>query len=417
MTVSSNVEIPIEIVETTRLNNGSYVKQDITVKIIKLNSNLYYLEKPTINNQTGEVDYKNTTINNINSTPEFNKVLTNLVNSKISNQYTSSNLYGSSPTKIWEDSAYKYLPSKTDEEITLNYLFKYFYKHFFDKNPSTFDVTGYTLIFLYPPDLSGFSRYSKTYASALLNGEIAKYNQEIIDYNNQTGSNKPLLGSLPPYEYSSPDTAFTNNFLDYMMFAVEFSIPDQDITVSEIDLSSNQKMEFVSGFTTSGSMNVKYLDNTQLKIYHFHNIWTTYMKMVMRGDIEPDASYYDSKELDYMGSLYFLKFKPGMDLPNYIGKATGIFPKNIPVNDILGNRTENQLVMYNINYFYSLYEGTVLNFVENLNFQQPEFKVTSDGVKNNSMDNWTLTQPSELFEEFKELIFSAYSDQYTGVIT
>jgi len=38
-------------------------------------------------------------------------------------------------------------------------------------------------------------------------------------------------------------------------------------------------------------------------------------------------------------------------------------------------------------------------------------------VKNNSMDNWTLTQPSELFEEFKELIFSAYSDQYTGVIT
>jgi len=141
------------------------------------------------------------------------------------------------------------------------------------------------------------------------------------------------------------------------------------------------------------------------------------MKMVMRGDIEPDASYYDSKELDYMGSLYFLKFKPGMDLPNYIGKATGIFPKNIPVNDILGNRTENQLVMYNINYFYSLYEGTVLNFVENLNFQQPEFKVTSDGVKNNSMDNWTLTQPSELFEEFKELIFSAYSDQYTGVIT
>lgn len=384
MSIQANFQdIPIQIREITRLNNGNIIEQLLNSKILVRDTD-YYIEKPIVDKDTGKPT-TSVTSSQLPSSQNLSEVVTSLINNK-TNIFSYGNLYGidsESDSRI-TNTVYPYLSTKVKDEYTLSNIFHYFYNKFFDNSFSDFDVNGYTVTFLFPPDLSGFKRYSSEYLTALLKKE----NIPQID-----------AGYIPQFEYLSPDVAFKEKFMDYMMFAVELNINDQDVRTTDIQLASGQSIEYITGFNTSGNISIRYLDNSKLKMYNFHNLWLTYIKMIMRGDLEPDSSYYETKELDYMASLYILKFQPRMDVPNYIGKATGIFPKNLPVNDILGNRTDNQLVMYTMNYFYTMYEGSVLNFVERLNGDKPT---------PNSISDWKLTQESELFSEFKDLIFSAY---------
>ncbi len=384
----------MDIREIITLPNGKKTTVSLNSQIYKDTDGNFYIQKPEIDPTTGNTvldeegnivydETKRTRLSSITG-DSSSDILRNIITDKIE-EFLGGNIYGSTNSLV--ENIYPHLSSTLKKETDkpgkniINDLFKYFYQEFFSN--TEFEVTGYSLIFLYPPDFSGFSR---------ANDEIKKN----INNNN-------LEGSTSSFAYLSPDASFYKYFRDYMMFAVEFTIPEQQVSTSEIQLANRQNIEFVSGFNTSGELTVRYIDNSELKLYKFHSIWISYMKMMMRGDLEPSEEYYDSKEIDYMASMYFLKFSPTMDIPNYIGKATGVFPKNLPVNELLGNRTDNQLLMYTINYFYSMYEGGVLSYYKS------DTEGTIQMEDKFGMSVPKLESPNIIYDEFNQLIMSAYN--------
>lgn len=375
---------------------------DVDTKIYKDNNGDLYLTKPVVDPTTqdvktdadGNVIYDNTNTTSVADLPilypgDTGTALKDFITSKALEYNGGGDLFGNEDVNI--ENIYPYLNKKLTEDNTgtygrgtINNIFKYFYSQFF--STAEFDVNGYSLIFLYPPDFSGFK----------------KLNQLITQQ--PTDTTQTSTAGSSDFGYMPPDYAFYQYFKDYMMFAVEFEIPEQEVTVSEIQLANKQNIEFVSGFNTSGNLSVRYIDNSSLKMYKFHSNWISYMKMIMRGDLEPAEEYINSKEIDYMASMYILKFTPNMDIPNYIGKASGIFPKNLPVKELLGNRTENQLIMYSINYFYSMYEGSVLTY----NYDGGG-EIQYEDKFNNGFMIPKLIKPNAIYDEFNQVIMSAYS--------
>ncbi len=395
----------IQIKEIITLPDGTDTTINLDSQIYKDADGNFYIQKPevdpttgnTVLDEDGNIIYdttKRTKLSDIAGTSS-NDILRDIITDKIT-EHLGGSIYGSSDSL--GVNIYPYLSTSiantTDPagKNVISDLFKFFYSKFFSN--LEFDVSGYSLIFLYPPDFSGFKNA----------------NDKIAENVNNSG-----LEGTSVFDYLSPDVAFYTYLRDYMIFAVEFTIPEQQVTTSEIQLANKQNIEFVSGFNTSGEMTVRYIDDTKLKMYKFHSTWISYMKMMMRGDLEPDAAYYNSKEIDYMASMYFLKFSPNMDLPNYIGKATGIFPKNLPVNELLGNRTDNQLLMYTINYFYSMYEGSVLSYYTT------DTEGTVQMEDKYGMMVPKLEKPNVIYDEFNQLIMSAYNSSksqtdYAGTV-
>lgn len=355
MQIESSSELPVVVFD---LSNSEQSKINISI------SDYYLKNIPDSNPSTSIINIAKVEKSNPPLTDNLMPLLLQVVAEKITN-ITADVIYGDSSENIQDNDTYKYLNKKVTEETSLSKMFQYFYQQFFSTS-TAFDVNGYSLIFMIPPDFSGYSNYVAS------EGYVPKDGDTFIDY-------------------KSPDKLIASNFKDFMIFAVEFDIPDQEVSTSEISLSFKQNIEFVSGFTTSGSMSVRYLDTSRLKMYKFHSSWIDYMKLVMSGEIEPAAYYYDSKEVDYMGSFFFLKFKPNMDYPTYIGKAYGVFPKNLPVKDVLGNRTENQLVMFTINYFYAMYSGNVITYDEDI-YGNPTLDVLTNQP--------TVKSPSSIYNEF-----------------
>jgi hypothetical protein len=376
-------------------------------KIYTDENNNFYLQKPEydttgelIKDDQGNLVYDSTKQININDLPTATAadiVLKNMIETKI-NDVLGGDLYGSSD-EITSNTVYPYLSTKINENSEnsenklVSDLFKYFYNNFFSLNYE-FDVNGYNLIFLYPPDFSG-------------------YKQLDLNQRQVQGVDTDLEGSFVPLRYISPPEAFFRRFKDFMIFAVEYDIPEHEIATSQITLANKSSIEFVSGFKTSGDLSVRYLDNSKLKMYNFHSRWVSYMKMIMRGDLDPADEYYDTKEVDYMASMYFLKFKPNMDHPIYIGKASGVFPKNLPVKELFGSRATNELLMYSINYFYSLYEGTVLTYETDT-----DGHIIMDSNSVNGLSLPKLKQESLIYNEFNKLILTAYtSSDYSSYIS
>lgn len=203
-----------------------------------------------------------------------------------------------------------------------NSLLEHFYSVMFNRGDSIFnsegtpDISGYTLIFLVPPILSGMA-----------------------------------FDVLPTTFMTSRNTIFQ---------AIEFSPPETAINANTISSSSNIKMPYVIGKTSGGNMSISYIENTKLDINAFHNNWLHYMEQVTLGYMSPTQDYIDSGELDYATSAFVIRYRPDMKSMIYIGKAVGIFPLNLPNKEIIGRRDSPQLTTYNVNYICADYRETVL---------------------------------------------------------
>ena len=192
------------------------------------------------------------------------------------------------------------------------------------------DLSGYTLMFMQPPHLSGYG-LTEDYGGGL--GDICKF----------------------------------------LCFAgVDFTPPN--IQVSSSDLPSRSgSINFGTEVAISGQLSISYLDNQNSAVFSFHKLWVNYIEDILRGknsksgaDIAPDLEYYDEGgarfgQVDYMTSAYVVRFKPSMNLSsaeiNYIGKATGIFPLNIPDKEEIGRRDSPEMIMVPITYACTFYRS------------------------------------------------------------
>ena len=182
------------------------------------------------------------------------------------------------------------------------------------------DINGYTLAFMVPPDLSGLN------------------------------ISEPVL----------------ENFSKLIPFAsVDFNPPDRQILSETVNHRSGA-MPYAVDISNGEQCTVTYIDNGELDIFSFHHIWIEYMKELLEGLISPASKYIDPGSeyygaLDYATSLYFVKYDPTMTEIKYIGKATGIYPQNEPIKEILGQRTANELTTITFTYFCAYYHECMNN--------------------------------------------------------
>jgi hypothetical protein len=183
------------------------------------------------------------------------------------------------------------------------------------------DVNGYTLIYMIPPNLGGTN--------------------DILGYRNSTGGNLLDISRQFPF------------------LAVDFTPPETTVKSVEETSGASVSIPYTTGSSSGGQLSINYIEDSDLNVTNYHNIWVEYMKEVVYGDRQPHDSYIESGELDYATSAYVLKFKPDMKTLVYVGKVTGLFPLNIPSKEIIGNRQTNELSMVGCNYTCAMYSAYI----------------------------------------------------------
>jgi hypothetical protein len=97
-------------------------------------------------------------------------------------------------------------------------------------------------------------------------------------------------------------------------------------------------------------VSLQYIDTDQLKLYTYHSIWIKYIHGVVLGHLWPKPEYVNGNVIDYMGSIYFLKFDSDMKSPKMIAKALGIYPNAVPYKELVGVRGQHSISISNCNY-------------------------------------------------------------------
>lgn len=217
------------------------------------------------------------------------------------------------------------------------------------------DINGYTLLFMVPPDLSGL--------------------REEQD-NPEAGSD--LAKSFGGIEGGSLTNALLNVCKFITFAAVDFSAPQEQLNTEKIS-SRSGAIPYATEFTTSEQLSVTYIDDSDLTIYKFHQLWMHYIWDVLEGKIKPHKNYLDYnlrldtygsfgeqyQAIDYAASIYIVKYKPDLRYISYIGKCVGVFPQSLPSKELIGQRTSNELTTLPFNYFCAAYRSEVTTEMEN----------------------------------------------------
>jgi hypothetical protein len=200
------------------------------------------------------------------------------------------------------------------------------------------DINGYTLIFFVPPALSGLSQIQHDFQSGT----------QVSDGDNITDRLKQI-----------------SEFITFA--AIDFTPPQEQVNTDKIS-SRSGAIPYATEITTSEQVTVTYLDNMDLALYKFHQIWIYYMWEILEGKIRPSDDFIYEVEtnernfraLDYAGSFYIVKYKPDLKTITYIGKCIGVFPQSLPSKELIGQRTANELTTLPFNYLCSAYRGEVV---------------------------------------------------------
>lgn len=233
--------------------------------------------------------------------------------------------------------------NEKDEKLIrfFNDMLKYKY------NP---DINGYTFLFMVPPDLSGL-RISQSYPTSVFGGGA------IFDGVSE--------GSLDD---------FLTNACKFVTFsAVDFSPPQEQLNTEKIS-SRSGSIPYATEFTTSEQLSVTYIDDADLSIYNFHQLWIHYIWDILEGKLKPSPEYLDMNThidelgwkggyyqcIDYAASIYIVKYRPDMKTITYIGKCIGVFPQSLPSKELIGTRTSNELTTIPFSYFCAAYRSQVI---------------------------------------------------------
>ena len=216
----------------------------------------------------------------------------------------------------------------------------YFYR---DINPN---ITGYVLVFMIPPHLSGIEGDSGF----------------IEDFANRFGAQEALdHGYFYNHENSSNLLTFT---------CLEFSPPQTQVILSQISPRTGG-IPYATDVTSSENCNITYVDSMNCPIYLYHLLWVEYIRAIVSGGylrgnevvpLKPNAQYYIDENdpnyygtLDYAASIYIVKYMPDMETITYIGKAIGAIPVSLPSRDLIGNKTSNDLAIVPFDYIVGAY--------------------------------------------------------------
>jgi hypothetical protein len=220
---------------------------------------------------------------------------------------------------IDKSSPTNYLTNYITKAYSDNGVIRYLYSQMFNEYAP--DISGYVLLFMTPPHLSGYE------AKGLQNYKVGND----AGFISKTSKLCPVL-------------------------AVNFTPPQMQMGSAAITGTTGGQ-QYATELTVTDSLTVSYLETNNLDVYSFHRTWVNYMFEILEGSLSPMKSpYIDERRIDYASSFYFVKFRPDGEYITYIGKATGCFPRELPSADIVGNRTQNEITTVGFNYVVSDYQ-------------------------------------------------------------
>ena len=222
-------------------------------------------------------------------------------------------------------------------------VLSYFQDTLFNKfNP---DINGFTLLFMVPPELSGLKI-------------------------NQTDP-RHLKDTLTMYSPGGVNTALENVSKFVTFAAVDFTPPQEQLNTERIS-GRTGGIPYATEFTTSELCTATFIDDQNLSIYNFHQVWIYYIWDLVEGRLQPSDEYLDPKNddvyqngilygaLDYVASFYIVKYSPDLKTIKYIGKCIGAFPQALPSKELIGQRTSNELTTLPYQYFVSAYRSEIV---------------------------------------------------------
>ncbi len=200
-------------------------------------------------------------------------------------------------------------------------VLKYFYKHLYkDYSP---DINGYNLIFMLPPDLSGWK------------------------------SDYPTL-----YKPEKTSKFFDiSNFITFS--AIDFSPPTHQVNTEKISARSGA-IPYATEISHTEQCSITYIENHEIDIFHMHHMWIEYIRAIIEGFVEPEGKYItpgnpEFGAIDYCTSAYIVRYAPDLKTIRFIGKCVGIFPQTLPSKELIGQRTSNELTTLPFTYFVAGY--------------------------------------------------------------
>lgn len=238
------------------------------------------------------------------------------------------------------------------ENITLSYfidlyladnpVLKYFYNQLYtDFNP---DVTGYTLVFMIPPDLSGFNESERI--------------KDVSTWWNSITKMLTLTSAAPKTfkEYSKMIPFLAN----------DFTPPETQVQAAQVQTRSGAST-YATDIITTENITISYLESNPINTYKFHLMWIEYIKEILKGTIKPKSEYLTPDDssttkygaIDYLASVYIVKYMQDMKTITYISKCTGIYPTRLPSKELLGTRNTNEITMLNFEYACTMFHEYV----------------------------------------------------------
>lgn len=222
--------------------------------------------------------------------------------------------------KVKETTPTSYMTQYVNNVYGDKSVLKYLYGQVFsDFNP---DVSGYVLVFMEPPDLSGYRNLN------------------------------------PQYNFLSRNSFVWNNTKRIPVVATTFTPPQIQMNTTAISGSAGSQ-KLPTELVTGESLSITYVETNYLDIYSFHQTWINYINEVIDGTLTPDISTYigsngEERKIDYAASFYLAKWSQNLQNITYLGKAIGCIPRELPSSEILGNRTSLELT--NVGFTYDVFD-------------------------------------------------------------
>ncbi len=181
-----------------------------------------------------------------------------------------------------------------------------------------------------------------------------------------TGKVEGISASIEdgPLKFST----FANSF---NMLATDIDIPD--ITQEYTAVSSRIRNSFVPSRNYFVSdFNISYIENINLEVIRYHEAWLKYMERLKRGEIK---AYNDKTEcaaansrdifldMPFTNAVWVAVFRPFTTDIQLLIKLMGVMPVNMPLKQVVGNRSNSKMTVLNIQYkaadmFYKFYNGS-----------------------------------------------------------
>jgi hypothetical protein len=214
---------------------------------------------------------------------------------------------------------------------------KKFYNYLYtDYNP---DVTGYTLLFMIPPNFSA-----------------AEYD----DGKKMMEQGSSMFDTVLQYMDVAPEPIATLKDFSkvYPFFASDFTPPQTEIQNAQVQ-SRTGALAYAADVIETETVSVQFIEANPLVVYKFHLLWVQYIRDILLGAIKPAAKYIDPDNedaddcygtQDYLASFYVVKYILDMKEISYIGKCVGVYPLTLPSKDLIGSRLTNEITMLPFEY-------------------------------------------------------------------